>query len=271
MQVIGICRFSWPGIGGFQVEHETLRERTAYLYDPARLEQRFRYFECFTLPCIRAQFDPDFTFLIVIGPDLPAPWRQRLERLVADVPQAVIDARPPGQHRAAMQVAINAVRRDTGEPCLQFRLDDDDAVSVGFVHRLRDAAAQVAGLMRDNRHVAIDFSDGYIARPSASGIAAQRIHKPFWTAGLAVMFRPDVPLSVMNFSHNRLGRRMPSLQIPEPDMMLRGFSDGNDSRQKPGVAQPELEPLDAEGELRFRMAYNIDADHVRAVFGAAGS
>lgn len=271
MQVIGICRFSWPGIGGFQVEHETLRERTAYLYDPVRLEQRFRYFECFTLPCIRAQFDPDFTFLIVIGPDLPAPWRQRLERLVADIPQAVIDARAPGQHRAAMQAAINAVRRDTGKPCLQFRLDDDDAVSVGFVHRLRDAAGQIDGLMRDNRHVAIDFSDGYIARPSASGIAAQRIHKPFWTAGLAVMFRPDVPLSVMNFSHNRLGRRMPSLQIPDPDMMLRGFSDGNDSRQKPGVEQPELEPLDAEGELRFRMAYNIDADHVRAVFGAADS
>jgi hypothetical protein len=31
MQVIGLCRFSYPAIGGFQVEHETLEERIALL------------------------------------------------------------------------------------------------------------------------------------------------------------------------------------------------------------------------------------------------
>jgi hypothetical protein len=43
MEVIGLCRFSYPAIGGFQVEHETLEERIAFLYADKRLEERFRY------------------------------------------------------------------------------------------------------------------------------------------------------------------------------------------------------------------------------------
>ena len=50
MQVIGLCRFSYPGIGGFQIEHDSLEDRIAFLYAPERLEERFRFFECFTLP-----------------------------------------------------------------------------------------------------------------------------------------------------------------------------------------------------------------------------
>ena len=63
MQVIGICRFSWPGIGGFQVEHETLEQRIAFLYAPERMEERFRTFETVTLPPLRFTF---FVFTCII-------------------------------------------------------------------------------------------------------------------------------------------------------------------------------------------------------------
>ena len=33
MQVIGICRFSYPAEGGFQRLHESLEERCAYMYE----------------------------------------------------------------------------------------------------------------------------------------------------------------------------------------------------------------------------------------------
>lgn len=269
MQVIGICRFSYPGIGGFQVEHDDMAERIAFLYARERLEERFRFFETITLPGIRAQFDPDFTFLIVIGDSLPVQYRQRLDQLVADIPQVVIQSHPPGQHRDVMRKAINSIRKDTGAPCLQFRLDDDDAVAISFVHRLRAAAEDVRPLMRDHRHIAIDFNQGYIARPSATGLDVQPIKNPYWTAGLALMFQPDVMQSVMNFSHNKVAKAMPTVTFTGEDMMLRGHNDYNDSRQRPGIKQPRLTPLDADGELLFQMTYNIDADHVRRVFSAA--
>jgi len=269
MQVIGLCRFSYPGIGGYQVEHATLQERIAFLYAPDRLEARFRTFEAFTLPCMRAQSDDDFTFLIVIGETLPAPWRQRLEALVADMPQARIMPRPPGRHRVVMQEAINTVRNAKG-PCLQFRMDDDDAVAVSYVEKLRAAAGDIKSLLSRNRHVAIDFSNGYIARPGPAGIAAAPTNVPFTTAGLGLLIGDGVPLSVMNFAHARIGRRMPALCLPDEDMMVRGHTGMNDSRQKPGVKPVKLSPLDSAGEARFRTAFNIDAKNIRRIFSPPG-
>ncbi|MFD3191783.1 putative rhamnosyl transferase [Sedimentitalea sp. HM32M-2] len=268
MQVIGICRFSYPGTGGFQIQHDSLQERIDFLYAHERLEERFRFFETVTLPGIRAQFDPDFTFLIVIGDSLPAHHRKRLQALVADIPQAVIQSHPPGRHREVMQAAINSVRQPSQEPCLQFRLDDDDAVACSFVPHLREAAQHVTGLLRDNRCVAIDFNQGFIVRPGAAGIAAKAIHRPYWTAGLGLMFRPDVRLSVMNFGHHTVHKRMPTVTFSGENMMLRGHNDYNDSRQGPRVRQVPLKQLDADGELLFQMTYGIDCDHVRRVFSA---
>ena len=270
MQVIGLCRFSYPGFGGFQVEHESLAEREAYLYAPDRLEARFASFECFTLPALRAQTDPDFTFLIVIGENLPAPARARLDDLVRDLPQALVQARPPGRHRDVMKEAILSVRAPSAEPCLQFRLDDDDAVGRGFVEGLRRAGSRLAGLLEDTRHVAIDFNRGHAARPGPNGIEAAEIHEPFWTAGLGMLISPGTDVTVMNFAHNRISRWMPALSMPEPDMMVRGITDWNDSRQT-GARELTLTPLDSAGEDRFRTAYGIDADHVRRVFGTARS
>jgi hypothetical protein len=269
MQVLGLCRFSYPGIGGFQIEHDSLEERIAFLYAPERLEERFRFFECFTLPSIRGQLDPDFTFLIVIGDSLPPEHRARLEALVQDVPQVQIQAHPPGPHRDVMKAAINSARDGRADPCLQFRLDDDDAVAVTFVARLRAAARQVAGLLEDHRHIALDFNRGFIARPGPGGIEATAIHKPLWTAGLALMVRRGVNVTVMNFAHHAMGRKMPTVSLPTDNMMLRGHNDYNDSRQRAGVKPVQLGLLDAEGEQMFRDTYNIDADHVRRVFGAA--
>lgn len=50
MQVIGICRFSYPAEGGFQRLHESLEERCAYLYEDERLNKRFSTLETVTLP-----------------------------------------------------------------------------------------------------------------------------------------------------------------------------------------------------------------------------
>ncbi len=268
MQVIGICRFSYPGTGGFQIEHDSIEERMAFLYAPERLEERFRFFECFTLPCLKAQIDPDFTFLIVIGESLPAEHRVRLEALVTGMDQVVIQAHPPGPHREVMKTAINSVKAPGRAPCLQFRLDDDDAVGASFVGRLRQTAERVGGLLQDHRHIGIDFPRGFIARPGPEGIAANAIYQPFWTAGLALMIRAGVNVTIMNFAHQKIGRKMPALSFPDEDMRLRGHNDYNDSRQGQGVKPVALTPLDGEGEAHFRTLYGIDADHVRRVFSA---
>lgn len=269
MQVIGICRFSFPAIGGFQVRHDTIQERIAYLYAPERMAQRFATFEAFTLPCLRAQTDSDFKFVIIVGDMMPAQYLAHLHAITRDIPQITIQARAPGRHRKVMSSVINDMRTVDRDPTLQFRLDDDDAVAVHFVAELRRRAAQAQPILSEFRSVAIDFNQGFIARPGADGIKAAPVRKPYWTPGLAVMLQPQTKLTIMNFSHQKIWQRMPTLTFPGEDMMLRGFNDYNDSRQRKSAHTQTLTLLDADHEEYFKMAYNIDADHVRALFSPA--
>ena len=266
MQVIGLCRFSYPAIGGFQVDHGEIAAREAYLYAPDRMEQRFRTFESFTLPSMKAQTDPDFTFLIIIGESLPTRYRIRLHALIADMPQAVVQAHPPRKHRELCQEAINSVRTFDEAPCLQFRMDDDDAVALSFVEDLRNVAGKCAGLLELERHVGIDFNQGYIARPGPSGLEAEAVLRPYWTPALGMLIRAKARVSIMNFSHAKLPRRMPCVSVPGIDMFVRGHNDFNDSRQTGHVTQPSLTPLDAEGEAHFRTTFGVDADTVRRLY-----
>ena len=266
MQIIGVCRFSYPAIGGFQVDHATVEERVAFLYDPARMEERFRLFESFTLPSLRAQTDPRFTLLIVIGDAMPEPWRGRLTDLVAGVPQVVVAERAPAQHRGVMKEVINAHLADTGLHSLQFRMDDDDAVAVDFIERLRRTAGDCAGLIARHRHVAIDFNQGLIAAPGPNGIAAAPLTEGMITAALAITVPPGISNTVMNFSHKKMWKRMAVIAQPGEDMFLRGHSDFNDSRQVGEVRDFRLTPLTPEQEAHVLRRFNVSADQVRALF-----
>ena len=265
MQVIGFCRFSSPAEGGFQVAHSSLEDRMAYLYAPARMEERFRHFECLCLPGLKAQTDPDFLFAILVGDSMPNQWLERLAALVEGFPQAVIVSRPPGPHRKVCQEVINALRAP-GEPCLQFRHDDDDAVAVDFVQDMRQAADDVAPLLDRHRLVGFDWNRGYIGRPDASGICAEVQVTPYWGVAQAVAVRPGARQTVMNFAHNKLNQFMPTVTFTDKVMYLRGHNDHNDSRQKKHVKPVALPRLDAEGEAELKARFAIDADHVRRVF-----
>jgi putative rhamnosyltransferase len=263
MQIIGLCRFSYPGFGAFSVEFPTVDALCDYLYAPARIEERFAYFELFTLPSLRGQLDQDFTFLIVIGDSLPTHYRDRLEGMVSDVPQVKIAALPPGPHRKVMAKAIASVRSDHSAPSLQFRLDDDDAIGIGFVAHLRETAAQLGPFAAHHPQIALDYNSGFVARPTAQGIMAAPIRATYWSPALALLFQPHSTASLMDFGHGTVWKKMPTVTQTGDDMLLRGINQFNDSIKPGSRPLAKLEPLDADGVLRFAMSYNIHDKDVR--------
>lgn len=269
MQVIGLCRFSYPAYGGFQVAHETMEDRRAFLYAPERMEERFRSFEAITMPGLRAQTDPNFEFLIVIGECLPAPYLARLKDLIADVPQARIIARPPERHRLAMQRIINE-NLDTPElPSIQFRHDDDDAVAVNFIEKLREAVDDCAALIAKHPLVAIDFNRGFSGRPTSQGLEITPSVLQYYGVALAMVAQPGAQKTIMNFSHKKMNQVMPSVTFTDQEMFLRGHGAFNDSRQKPNIAQLDFQPMDAEEEILFKELFAIDNDRVREIYSRA--
>lgn len=266
MQVIGLCRFSYPAVGGFQVIHESIEQRCAYLYSDERMHERFRHFETIMLPSIAQQSDRDFTFVIVIGDNLPDIYQEQLFDLCAPYPHIVIQAHAPAEHRETMQNAINSVRVKSDAPCLQFRHDDDDAVALNFVESFKRAAADCRPLLERNKFVAINFARGYVVRPAREGLFAEPAFHPFWGVALGASVAPHIRKSVMNFAHGRMNRFMPSLCFENPPMYLRGHNEFNDSRQGPVVSSPEFKLLDRDEERMIRETFGVDADHIRRVF-----
>ncbi|PVA11223.1 riboflavin synthase subunit beta [Pelagivirga sediminicola] len=266
MRVIGVCRFSYPALGGFKRMHDTVAEREAYLYAPARMALRFAHFEALTLPSVRAQTDPDFTFLVIIGPNMPAPFLEKLHALCDPVPQIKIVPREPLKHRLALQLAIQDELGKARPESLQFRLDDDDAMGVDFVEQIRSVARRTGRLRRREPRTVIEFNRGYSATLSADGIIAGDVISAFWACGLAVHFAEGDARTIMNYGHHKLHHEMPAIIQPRPPMYIRAKHTDNDSAAK--FRPTGLKPLtDAQRQI-FRDRFNVDEEQVRAVFSA---
>ena len=267
MQVIGLCRFSYPALGGFQVTHETTEERIAYIWAEDRLEERFRLFECVTLPGLRAHTDQDFTLIVLIGDSFPKHHRDRLRDLTADLRQIKIVAQPPQNNREIAKALLNGARRNPDSPCIQFRLDDDDAVAVDFVERLRDAARDCRKLTQQNISITFDWQKGYVAEFSAQGISASPMHRAFFTAGMGMWIAGGSTRTIHHFGHERIPRYMTCVTFSEPAMFIRSHNGFNDSRQKRARAI-DVTPLTKDQARLFKRRFAIDAAQVRSVFGA---
>ena len=266
MQVLGICRFSYLGMGGFQVEHDSLDDRAAFLYDPVRMEERFRLFEAITLPCVAAQTDPDFTFLIVTGESLPDAYMTRLRALTRDIPQAQIQTREPGKHRQIMARSLREARNPSQGTCLQFRLDDDDAMAITFVEKFRQAARDLRALWPRHPAIAVDFNKGYVFTAGPDGLKVWPYKYAYSAIALGMIVQPGCDATIMHHGHQNLWKKMPTMTFTDDDMMMRGHNDHNDSRMKGRKNVFDYQPLSTDQEAYFKATFNLDNDTVKNLF-----
>ncbi|WP_299025215.1 putative rhamnosyl transferase [uncultured Sulfitobacter sp.] len=269
LRTVGICRFSYLGDGGFKSNTGDRAAVAAKLYDPARLEERFRLFEAITLPCIAAQTDPDFTFLIVTGKHFPDSHLARLKALTAPIPQCQIVQYPPRPHRMIMKRAINHWRGSLDAPCLQFRLDDDDAMALTFVEQFKQTAHDLAAITARHSSVAVDFNQGYVFTAGTEGVKLWPYSYPYSAIALGMIVQAGSNDTIMSHGHQNLWKTMPTMTFPAKDMMMRGHNDFNDSRLTGKKNVFDYQPMDAEQAAHIKRTFGIDDEHVQAVFSRA--
>jgi hypothetical protein len=253
VQVQGLCRFSFPCTGGFKKYHESLEERRAALYAPDRLDQRTLWFENVFLPPLRAQTDKDFTLHLLMGEDLPPPWRDRVEAAIADVPQIRPHWRAPGDHRAICRDVLWSGREVTRAVVAEFRLDDDDAVAVDYVKQLRRGWPRVARLANFQGRVALDHGKGMVLEAQPGGrIKPHVLNTHCWSAGLAIFLRPEDEGIIMDFPHQKIWARVPFVNLTDSVMFIRGDHGHNDARTPFGAGQTVPVPPDEIAPLLER-------------------
>jgi hypothetical protein len=110
------------------------------------MQRRFALFETLCLPALAAQTDPDFRLVVLMGDAMPIRWRRRLKSLRAEYTFLEICAVEPLGPLQATRRAFR-VGADERLPFVTgFRLDDDDAVAVDYVERLREIADRLLDL-----------------------------------------------------------------------------------------------------------------------------
>jgi len=268
LQVLGLCRFSYPAeLEGFQTHHATMAERRAALYSPARMETRLFWFEHIALPGLRAQTRDDFTLLLLMGEDMPQPWHDRLLAMIADVPQIRPVYRPTGPHRLVYREILHAARDPAADMVAEFRLDDDDAVAVNYVQMIARAVPQIRPLFRAKGRVALDQGKGVVVEADGPEVRLIPVLSHCWAAALTVFLRPDDEACVMDFPHQKVWQRMPLVSHTDQLMFLRGAHATNDS--KVGLSGTGSFKVDAEDypDLLARR-FGVDIEGFRAGWAA---
>lgn len=227
MHIAGICRFSLVGPGDWRAyrgaskdQHEAIAaKQVASLFAPARVEQRLETFEHITLASMKAQSDQDFHFLVLASELMPEIYRDRLSRICAGVPQVSLRFFPvTGAGAAQMQVMsdLGLSYRQT----LQFRLDDDDALSANYVGKMRTYCTPLA---RSRMQFSASFHRvAFVNTADGTGFAKDL---PFMSAGTAVLHHRR---TIFAFGHFGLRKRFPAVSVPSCHSLILKH-DTNDS------------------------------------------
>ncbi|SPJ25030.1 glycosyltransferase [Palleronia abyssalis] len=171
VQVVGLVRFSFATIGNFYPGFDGIDAMEAFLFDPERLQRRFRLFETFCLPSLKGQTDQDFTCILLVGSNLPAPWKSRLSDLIADTPSIRVIEAKPQHHYSGIKAAFQAVSPDDCTHRITFRFDDDDALDNDFVARLKRTAPGLLDISGGDLPVALAHNLGFFLEERANNVA----------------------------------------------------------------------------------------------------
>ncbi len=172
--------------------------------DEKNLNHRFSLFEIACLPSIINQKNQDFTWIIIVDPELPAKYRTRLQKLISPKKESyLVDFRP--------EMRINKInwlkpwiKSDT-EYIVNTVLDDDDLLFNDFTRYISDYLAQKQHLepitfFACANELSWDF---YSTEHSPFGcLKSKKKHNFPPGAGLAVCCKyPEINFSIMSFEH----------------------------------------------------------------------
>ncbi|MGJ8525899.1 hypothetical protein LMG33818_001646 [Halomonadaceae bacterium LMG 33818] len=235
--IVGICRFSFLGLCDWSaygesretgvISEELLAEVAAKLYDSKRLEARFKIFETLLIPSIKAQTDQNFRFLVITSPQMPEKYLSRLEGILARVPNAQLIVENARSTWDAIVPELENIKQSWGGTPLQFRIDDDDCLSVHFIDELRKAMHSMA---RYDRYAVSMPRNLLMTSYGDDGQHFAEDMALFHSAGCAYLDDYDINTTVYNFAHHLMWKEVPSIILPHITSCMMTKTDGHDAQ-----------------------------------------
>lgn len=258
-RIVGLVRFSYRALSGFDKAPGDQAALAARLYDPARLERRFRLFEALTLPSLLAQEDAGFEIILLTGEDLPAAARERLEAAAGRLPRARVVALPPMKHYPATQAAFDQLEPAGGGLLTSFRLDDDDAIDRRFIARLRRWCDGLAAIRAPGRPLVVGFNRGFFLDISAGGNRVYDVteRQPLGI-GLAMVAQAEGRENIFRRNHRLLPQFYTSFTEAETPAFIRTVHEDNDSGGHVTGVQETMDQQAVAAEIAKRFPFTLE-------------
>ena len=250
-RIVGLVRFSYPSLTGFVRQGQDAAANKATLYDRDRLEARFALFERFALPSLMAQSDKAFETVFLVGADFPDWALRRLECLIAGLRGALVVALPPMEHYPATQAAFGMLPADDCTHLTSFRLDDDDAMDVGHIARLRRMADAMLVGVDASRPFCIGHNRGlFLDLSQSEPVWRSVIEKLPLGVGLAMCAPVARRDNIFRRNHRLLAMYYTTLTDADHVAFVRTVHQGNDSEAKHTGQSDPIDPAHLAKVLR---------------------
>ena len=225
--IYGHIRFSFYGLTDTRTQPDEDGAAMARLYDETRMARRFFLFENLTLPSLLHQTDKDFRTVIMSSEVMPDRFKERLSTIAAKLPGAVVEYSHHQRGDLAFhKYMVEASGYKGRANSVHFRLDDDDAVSVNYIARLRE----VTRILSPATHVT--FPTGVFVFPASAteAVGVSMVQQRYLTAiGLATVNGPSFQKNPFQMQHGNVWTRWPVISDPGFCSHIRSQHFENDS------------------------------------------
>jgi hypothetical protein len=225
--IYGHIRFSFYGITDTRTKPDSDGSALARLYDETRMARRFFLFENLTLPSLINQTDRDFRTVIMSSKVMPDRYKDRLNALAARLPGSVVEYSHHERGDLAFhKYMVEAAGYKGRGHSVHFRLDDDDALSVDYIARLR----LTSRLLPPSTH--ITFPTGIFLFPASKTepVGVSMTQQRFLTAiGLATVNGGSFQKNPFQMMHGNVWTRWPVVSDPRFHAHIRTQHFENDT------------------------------------------
>jgi hypothetical protein len=204
-RIVGVMRFSVLTPTYYSERFDGLDEIAAHLFSPDRMALRFHLLETLALPLLRAQSDADFDLVLLTADSLPAEYMDRLYQAVSDMPNVHLRAVGPDRHYQLIKEAYDSIDIGDATHRLMFRLDDDDAVDLGYIDRLRRTGLALWQLQPPDVPQVISFNRGvYVRMQAGENEVFDACERAPLSTGTALLAPVDYPRNPYRYNHRQL-------------------------------------------------------------------
>ncbi|WP_282029921.1 glycosyltransferase [Paracoccus marcusii] len=246
--VIGFCRFSFLGRGDWsnyrsikpgEENNQLFREIAKEIYEPERMARRFSTFEKITIPSIMSQSEKKFRYVVISSSAMPDNYKDRLKIICGKCSQIELIFAESKNLSEEINPVLNKIKSD-GDHAVQFRLDDDDAISRRYVELVYEHSER----FKDLSAYAITFNKGIsaVSYPD-SDVWYAEYKLPFQSASAIVKFSHK-NRNIFNVGHFAIQRSFTHLQDVENygAFMMKWPSDSREiNRRSPPSYVKEVE------------------------------